>query len=212
VFLGVLLMALIFAVVLETWYASVLGATGMALQRYLGHPFFTFGGLPVTLVFILKAVVFLLALVLVSHFTMLLLQKRLLNHSPLALGQQYAVARIISYLVFVFGLIVGLQSLGVNLNSLVVLGGALGIGVGLGLQAIVSNFVAGLILLLEQPIKIGDRIQVGETLGDVVRMRGRSTWIRTNDNVVIIIPKGMPHWMQLPAGGHLHYIAFKRKG
>jgi small-conductance mechanosensitive channel len=58
----------------------------------------------------------------------------------------------------------------------------------LGLQAIVSNFVAGLILLLEQPIKLGDRIEVGDTYGDVVRLRGRSTWIRTNENVVIIVP------------------------
>jgi small-conductance mechanosensitive channel len=78
--------------------------------------------------------------------------------------------------------------LGLNLNSLVVVGGALGIGVGLGLQAIVSNFVAGLILLLEQPIKLGDRIEVGNTYGDVVRLRARSTWIRTNDNVVVIVP------------------------
>jgi small-conductance mechanosensitive channel len=81
-----------------------------------------------------------------------------------------------------------LQSLGVNLNSLVVVGGALGIGVGLGLQAVVSNFVAGLILLIEQPIKLGDRIEVGDTYGDVVRLSGRSTWIRTNDNVIIVVP------------------------
>ncbi len=116
-----------------------------------------------------------------------MLQKRVLTNVPLAVGQQYAVARVISYLVFVLGLIVGLQSLGLNLSSLIVVGGALGIGVGLGLQAIVSNFVAGLILLLEQPIKLGDRIEVGDTYGDVVRLRGRSTWIRTNDNVVIIV-------------------------
>lgn len=117
-----------------------------------------------------------------------LAQKRLLVHTPLGPGQQYAVARVLSYLIFLFGLIVGLQSLGVNLNSLVVIGGALGIGVGLGLQAIVSNFVAGLILLIEAPIKLGDRIQVGSTYGDVVRLRGRCTWVRTNENVVIIVP------------------------
>ena len=115
-------------------------------------------------------------------------RKRVLTHMPMAIGQQYAVARVTSYLVFILGLIVGLQSLGLNLSSVVVIGGALGIGVGLGLQAIVSNFVAGLILLLEQPIKLGDRIEVGNTYGDVVRLRGRSTWIRTNDNVVIIVP------------------------
>ena len=104
------------------------------------------------------------------------------------IGQQYAIARVLSYLVFALGLIVGLQSLGLNLSSLVVVGGALGIGVGLGLQAIVSNFVAGLILLLEQPIKLGDRIEVGNTYGDVVRLRGRSTWIRTNETRGLLFP------------------------
>ncbi|MGA8939385.1 MAG: mechanosensitive ion channel domain-containing protein, partial [Acidobacteriaceae bacterium] len=83
---------------------------------------------------------------------------------------------------------IGVQSLGVNLDSLVIFGGALGVGVGLGLQNVVSNFVAGLILLVEQPIRIGDRIETSGILGDVVKIAARSTWIRTNDNVVIIVP------------------------
>jgi small-conductance mechanosensitive channel len=69
-----------------------------------------------------------------------------------------------------------------------VFGGAVGVGIGLGLQNVVSNFVAGLILLIEQPIRIGDRIEVKETFGDVVKIGARSTWIRTNDNIVIIVP------------------------
>ena len=182
------LFLLISTVVLGSWYAPAFGDAGLRLQRYLLEPLFSLGGLPITFFFLVKAAMFLVVLVLVSHFTMLLLQKRVLTYTPLAVGEQYAVARVVSYLVFVLGLIVGLQSLGLNLSSLVVVGGALGIGVGLGLQAIVSNFVAGLILLVEQPIKLGDRIEVGNTYGDVVRLRGRSTWIRTNDNVVIIVP------------------------
>ncbi|MGH9502674.1 MAG: mechanosensitive ion channel family protein [Terriglobales bacterium] len=170
------------------WFAPLLGEVGIRLNHVLVHPLFTMGGLPVTLIFLLKVGIFLVALLLISHFVMVLLHKRILTHTPLEAGQKYAVARVVSYLVFVLGLVIGLQSLGVNLNSLVVVGGALGIGVGLGLQAIVSNFVAGLVLLLEQPVKLGDRVQVGETLGDVVRLQGRSTWIRTNDNVVIIVP------------------------
>jgi small-conductance mechanosensitive channel len=83
---------------------------------------------------------------------------------------------------------VSLQSLGVNLSSLVVFGGAVGVGIGLGLQNLVSNFISGLILLVEQPIRIGDRIETRDTFGDVVRIAARSTWIRTNDNVVIIVP------------------------
>lgn len=187
-FLSFSLLALIAVVVFGSWYAPFLGDAGLRLQHYLFQPLFSLGGLPITFFFLIKAAIFLVALVLVSHFTMRLLQKKLLTHTPLAVGEQYAVARVVSYLVFLLGLIVGLQSLGLNLSSLVVVGGALGIGVGLGLQAIVSNFVAGLILLVEQPIKLGDRIEVGSTYGDVVRLRGRSTWIQTNDNVVIIVP------------------------
>ena len=182
------LLVLVAIVAFGNWYAATFGEAGVRLQHYLLKPLFSLGGLPITFFFLVKAAMFVVALVLVSHFTMLLLQKRVLTYLPLAIGEQYAIARVISYLVFVLGLVVGLQSLGLNLSSLVVVGGALGIGVGLGLQAIVSNFVAGLILLLEQPIKLGDRIQVGNTYGDVVRLRGRSTWIRTNENVVIIVP------------------------
>jgi len=156
-FLVLSLLLLVAILVFGNSYApTLLGDAGLRLQHFLLRPLFNLGGLPITFFFLLKAAIFLVVLTLASHFTMLLLQKRVLTLMPLAIGQQYAVARMISYLVFVLGLIVGLQSLGLNLSSLVVVGGALGIGVGLGLQAIVSNFVAGLILLLEQPIKLGD--------------------------------------------------------
>lgn len=186
--LGLLLLLMLGLGMLGKLHASIFGKAGVQIESYLAAPFFVLGGVPITVYFLIKVAVFVVALVLVSHFTMRLLQRRVLTHTPLALGQQYAVARVISYIVFLLGLTVGLQSLGVNLNSLVVVGGALGIGVGLGLQAVVSNFVAGLILLVEQPIKLGDRIDVGETQGDVVRLSGRSTWIRTNENVIMIVP------------------------
>ena len=177
-FFALSLLMLVAVVVFGSWYGPAFGGVGLRLQNYLSEPPFRMGGLPITFFFHLKAAIFFVALILMSHFTMLLLQKRVLTYMPLAIGEQYAVARVISYLVFVLGLVVGLQSLGLNLSSLVVVGGALGIGVGLGLQAIVSNFVAGLILLLEQPIKLGDRIEVGIKYGDIVQLRGRSTWAR----------------------------------
>ncbi len=149
---------------------------------------FRIGTVSITPLFLLKACVFLLLLALVARISQKLLTQKLLRHTRIDPGQQYAISRFVSYAVFLFGLLIGLQSAGLNLNSLVVVGGALGIGVGLGLQNAVSNFVAGLILLLEQPIKLGDRIEVGDTYGDVVRIGGRSTWVRTNDNVVIILP------------------------
>ncbi|MGB8475711.1 MAG: mechanosensitive ion channel domain-containing protein [Candidatus Acidiferrum sp.] len=187
-FLAVSLLVLIAIGILGSWYAPAFGEVGIRIHHYLVQPLFKMGGLSITLIFGLKAAIFMVLLTLFSHSTRLVLHKRVLVHTPLTIGSQYALAKVISYLVFALGLFVGLQSLGLDLSSLVVVGGALGIGVGLGLQAIVSNFVAGLILLLEQPIKLGDRIQVGDTYGDVVRLRGRSTWIQTNENVVIIVP------------------------
>jgi len=186
--LGLALAVLIGCAVLGSRYLARISSTPERIHGYLSDPLFTIGQLPVTVLFLFRVAIFLVALVLLSHFTMRILRGRVLTHTPLSLAQQFALARVMSYLVFILGMVIGLESVGLNLNSLVVLGGALGLGVGLGLQPIVTNFVAGLILLLEQPIRIGDRIEVGETYGDVVVMRGRSTWVRTNDNVVIIVP------------------------
>lgn len=168
--------------------APRLGLLGATLHRRLYAPLFRLGQLPITMTFIVQAAMFVVALGLLSRFVMHLLESKVLVHTPLAVSQQYALARVVSYLIFLLGALIGLESLGLNLSSLLVVGGVLGLGVGLGLQPIVSNFVAGLILLVEQPVRIGDRIQVGELFGDVVAIKGRSTWIRTNQNVVIIVP------------------------
>ena len=154
----------------------------------LNRPFLELGSLPVTPLFLIKAAVFFLVLALLARLVRVTLKRRILPHTSMDPGQQYAFARFAGYFVWVLGLLVGLQTAGLDLSSLAVIGGALGIGIGFGLQPIVVNFLAGLILLAERPVKVGDRIEVGETIGDVIRIRGRATWVRTNDNVVIIVP------------------------
>ena len=161
---------------------------GADTHAVLFHSFFKIGGLLITPVFLLKATGFLVGLIGFSHLTQRILLTRLLRHLRISDAQKFALGRFTTYALFLGGLFIGLQSLGVNLNSLVVFGGAIGVGVGLGLQNVVSNFVAGIILLIEQPIRIGDRIAVNDVLGDVIRIAARSTWVRTNDNVVIIVP------------------------
>ena len=146
------------------------------------------GTFPLRRLFLGKAAVFLFLLVTASHLIQRLVLGRLFRHLHIAEAQKFALGRFATYALFLGGLFIGLQSLGVNLSSLVVFGGAVGVGVGLGLQNVVSNFVAGLVLLVEQPIRIGDRVEMKDTLGDVVRIAARSTWVRTNDNVVMIIP------------------------
>jgi small-conductance mechanosensitive channel len=90
--------------------------------------------------------------------------------------------------VLILGVGVVLSTAGLNLSSLAVLGGALGIGIGFGLQNIVNNFVSGLIILFERPITIGQRVEVGGTTGVVTRIGARSTTIVTNDRITHIIP------------------------
>ncbi len=184
---GVLVLLAIFEF-FDSFYAPLVGTIGDKVHHFLHLPIVMVGQVPITTIFVMKVAIFLICLGFLANAVLRLLQKRVLIHTPLQAPQQYAVAKVISYLIFIFGLAVGLESLGLNLSSLVVVGGALGLGVGLGLQPVVANFVAGLILLFEQPIRIGDRIQVGDTFGDVIDIRGRSTWVRTNDNIVIIVP------------------------
>jgi small-conductance mechanosensitive channel len=109
--------------ILGSWYAPSFGDAGLRLQGYLVRPLFSMGGLSITLFFLTKAAIFMVLLFLFSHITMVVLRNRVLTHTPLTTGSQYAVAKVISYLVFALGLFVGLQSLGLNLSSLVVVGG-----------------------------------------------------------------------------------------
>lgn len=132
--------------------------------------------------------IYLIFLVVASKILQRIILLRAFRHLSISEAQKFALGRFTTYFLFLGGLFIGLQSLGVNLNSLVVFGGAIGVGVGLGLQNVVANFVAGIVLLVEQPIRIGDRIETNGTVGDVMRIAARSTWIKTNDNVVIIMP------------------------
>ena len=101
---------------------------------------------------------------------------------------RYVVLRITGYAVWVLGIIVALDLLNIDLTALAVVAGGLGIGIGFGLQSVVSNFVSGLVLLLEQPIRIHDRITVENVEGNVADIHFRSTTIITNDNIAIIVP------------------------
>ncbi|HUX43558.1 MAG TPA: mechanosensitive ion channel domain-containing protein [Terracidiphilus sp.] len=162
------------------------------VARAVGHvlniTFFMIGNLPVTPMFLMKATVFLTLLSLGSHLTRKIMRDRVLGRTSLDEGLQYALSVTSGYVVFFVGATVGLQSLGLDLSSMAFLGGAVGLGIGVGLQGVVNNFVSGLILLAERPIKVGDRVEIENLTGDVIQIAARSTWVRTNDNVVIIVP------------------------
>ncbi len=116
-----------------------------------------------------------------------LLQQVLPSHN-VEIGAQISIARLIHYAVMTVGFIVLLKFLGFGMNQITILGGALGVGIGFGLQAIVNNFVSGLILLFERPIKVGDMIDVGDQVGEVKELGLRATTVQTFDNAEVVIP------------------------
>lgn len=158
------------------------------LKWFLQWPLFTMGKTAITTLFLIKCIVFLIFLTVLSRWSRRVLDKEVLSHTSMDIGQRYASSRAFGYGVFLLGLVIGLETSGLNLRSLLVVGGALGVGIGFGLQNIVANFVAGLVILFERPVKVGDLIDVGKTYGEVIRIGARGTWVRTFDNEVVIVP------------------------
>jgi len=113
---------------------------------------------------------------------------RVLRRTHLAPGLQFTLSRILGYGILALGFYISFQTVGINLSSLAVLAGAIGVGLGFGLQNIISNFISGLIILAERPIAIGDRVEVGGVAGQVRQISLRSTTVVTNDNIAIIVP------------------------
>src|SRR5262245_2355860 len=111
-----------------------------------------------------------------------------LAHRNLDLGVRQAVGTLAKYAITTLGVVVILQAVGIDLSAFTVLAGALGVGLGFGLQNVASNFVSGLIIFFERPIKVGDRIEVGGVSGEVRRIGARSTTVVTDENIAVIVP------------------------
>jgi small-conductance mechanosensitive channel len=113
---------------------------------------------------------------------------RVLARRGFDLGMREAFGAIVRYVVIGLGALVILQAAGIDLTSLNVLVGAIGVGLGFGLQNITSNFFSGLILLFERPIRIGDRVEIAGAVGEVREIAARATTLVTDENVAIIVP------------------------
>jgi small-conductance mechanosensitive channel len=170
-------------------------AVGKTIWHYLNYSIIELGDTSITVWLLLYFIfgIFLL-FYLSGKFKKLLINRVLIRYTP-ELGVRQAIGTIVRYIIVFIGLLIILQTAGIDLSTLTVLAGALGIGIGFGLQAITNNFVSGIIILLERPIKVGDRIEVGgvgansgSIHGRVVNISARATTIITNDNVSIIVP------------------------
>lgn len=155
---------------------------------FLSVPVFSIGNTDVTLWTLTYLIILLVLLYYVTTKLNKIVVYKLLAKSKIELGVRIAVGTIFRYVVLTVGFIIILQTVGINLSSITILLGALGVGIGFGLQNVTNNFVSGLIILFERPIKVGDRIEVAGVTGDVINISMRATTIITNDNISIIVP------------------------
>jgi len=116
------------------------------------------------------------------------LSRRIFPRYGIDAGVGQSMATIIRYGLMLVGTIVVFQTSGIDLSTLGIMMGALGIGIGFGLQNVANNFISGIIILFERPVKVGDRIEIDNLQGNIVDISARATTVLTNDNISVIVP------------------------
>ena len=149
---------------------------------------FRIGSFRVSITDLLFAVVIFLALLTATRWLQRLLETRVFPQTRLDAGMRNSLKSTVGYVGLIVAVAVAVSIAGLDLSNIAIIAGALSIGIGFGLQNIVNNFVSGLILLAERPIKIGDWIVVGEHEGFVQRINVRATEVRTFQHSSVIIP------------------------
>ncbi len=159
------------------------------LDRFAEFTLLSFGKINVTLGGVVTGAVVFIGAMLVARLVSHALRGLRERSSPKTAGALYLLEKLASYGLIIVGVIVGLSAAGLNLSSLTIFAGAIGIGLGLGLQGVVKEFVSGLFLIFDRMVSIGDYIELGDGVrGAIVEIGPRASRIRTNDNVNIIIP------------------------
>ncbi len=142
----------------------------------------------ITISHLIVATVAVLLSLVASRIVRLTLRNKVFTRIHLDKGLEYALLRFVHYTILVIGVYIGLKTINIPLGAIVGLFAVIGVGIGFGLQNLASNFISGVILLLERPVKVGDRLEVNDVWGDVRRINLRTTVIMTTDNIAIIVP------------------------
>jgi small-conductance mechanosensitive channel len=161
---------------------------GSWLSRILQTKIVTINQTPITPASLVIFILVVLASVLLTRLFTRLVFDRVLKRFHIKEGIRYTLRRLTEYTFIVIGIIVAFQFVGIDLSALAVIFGLLSVGIGFGLQNVTANFVAGLVLLFERPLRVGDRVTVGDVEGDIEEISIRATKITTLNNITIIVP------------------------
>lgn len=158
-------------------------------KAVLFYPLATIGETSITLITILKVIVLLLIGVRFLNVIRRKTANLLTERTAMTPGAVHSITTLVYYAAFVLGLLIILSTIGFNVGQLGIIFGALSVGVGFGLQTIANNFISGIILLTEQPIQVGDYVELQEgTTGEVKKISIRATIVRTFDGEDVIVP------------------------
>ena len=190
---GALLSALIRVILIATSFLLIIGpwevSTADLFDTVRNIPFgFKIGEIRVSFQAILAAILVLVLLLVLMRIIQRWLERELLPRTGLEPSLQLSIVTIFGYVGAITAIALALSGLGFDLQKIALIAGALSVGIGFGLQSIVSNFVSGLILLTERPIRVGNSIVVKGEEGWVRRVRVRATEIETFDRASVIIP------------------------
>jgi small-conductance mechanosensitive channel len=158
------------------------------VEEIMNMSLFNLGDSKLTIGLLLTLILSFVILFVGAEWIRKLIINKILSRYRLDIGTRKSIGTMVKYFLILAGIFSILQTNGLDLSAFGILAGAVGVGIGFGLQNITNNFISGLIILFEQPIKEGDRIEVGDVSGDVIKISARSTMIVTNDNISIIVP------------------------
>jgi small-conductance mechanosensitive channel len=193
------------------WSGITLGQLWDRSLEWIHLSLFKIGDTPVTALGLLRVAVILFVAWSISYWLRRALTRLGKHREELTQSALYTVERLSHYSIITLGFIVGLSSIGVDFTNFALVAGAIGIGIGFGLQSIVNNFVSGLILLFERTLKVGDFVELASGVaGEVQAINVRSTLIKTNDNVDIVVPNSefmntnVTNWTLMEAYRRIH--------
>lgn len=158
------------------------------VSGWIHYPLIRFGETQVTFLTIFDFFVVIAIAYGISLFVQWILKRKVFKFARADHGFQYMISKIGGYAIFILGFFIGLEVLGIDLTSFTLLAGALGVGIGFGLQNIVNNFVSGVIILSERQLQVGDRIEVGAINGFIQKIGARSSLLLTTDHLLIVMP------------------------